>query len=112
MQRHQHLLAPKFALVQEILEERLGESKIASWTDPKGGYFVNLDVLARHRPSHCRTGEGRGHRRHRGGIGLPASKRPGGQEHPHRADVPGEPDLREAIDGLATCALLRRPSHC
>ena len=44
MQRHQQLLAPKFALVQEILEDRLGESKIASWTDPKGGYFVNLDV--------------------------------------------------------------------
>ena len=39
------LLAPKFALVQEILEDRLGESKIASWTDPKGGYFVSLDVL-------------------------------------------------------------------
>ena len=44
MQRHQQVLAPKFALVQEILEDRLGESKIASWTDPKGGYFVNLDV--------------------------------------------------------------------
>ena len=29
---------------QEILEDRLGESKIASWTDPKGGYFVSLDV--------------------------------------------------------------------
>ncbi|HVQ53414.1 MAG TPA: aminotransferase class I/II-fold pyridoxal phosphate-dependent enzyme, partial [Mycobacterium sp.] len=31
MQRHQQILAPKFALVQEILEDRLGESKIASW---------------------------------------------------------------------------------
>jgi DNA-binding transcriptional MocR family regulator len=45
MQRHQQLLAPKFALVAEILEDRLGHSKIASWTDPKGGYFVSLDVL-------------------------------------------------------------------
>jgi DNA-binding transcriptional MocR family regulator len=42
MQRHQQLLAPKFALVAEILDDRLGESKIASWTDPKGGYFVSL----------------------------------------------------------------------
>jgi DNA-binding transcriptional MocR family regulator len=41
MQRHQQLLAPKFALVAEILEDRLGDSKIASWTDPKGGYFVS-----------------------------------------------------------------------
>src|SRR6185312_2601349 len=45
MQRHRELLAPKFALVQEILEDRLGASKIASWTDPKGGYFISLDVL-------------------------------------------------------------------
>ncbi|MGV0802507.1 aminotransferase, partial [Mycolicibacterium elephantis] len=37
MQRHQQLLAPKFAAVLEILEDRLGESKIASWTEPKGG---------------------------------------------------------------------------
>ncbi len=44
MQRHRELIAPKFALVAEILEDRLGESKIASWTDPKGGYFVSLDV--------------------------------------------------------------------
>src|ERR1700742_527792 len=31
MQRHQELLAPKFAAVQQILEDRLGQSKIASW---------------------------------------------------------------------------------
>ena len=82
------LLAPKFALVQEILDDRLGESKIASWTDPKGGYFVSLDVLAGHRPAHRRAGQGRGHRRHRGGRVVPVPKRPGGQEHPDRADVP------------------------
>ncbi len=45
MRRHQELLAPKFALVLDILDERLGESKIASWTEPKGGYFISLDVL-------------------------------------------------------------------
>ncbi|WP_283610884.1 aminotransferase class I/II-fold pyridoxal phosphate-dependent enzyme, partial [Mycolicibacterium poriferae] len=45
MRRHQELLAPKFALVLEILEDRLGDAKIASWTEPKGGYFVSLDVL-------------------------------------------------------------------
>src|ERR1700746_2682448 len=45
MQRHQQLLAPKFALAQHILEDRLGDSKIASWTEPKGGYFISLDVL-------------------------------------------------------------------
>ena len=59
MQRHQQLLAPKFALVLEILDERLGESKIASWTEPKGGYFISLDVLPGHRQAHRGAGQGR-----------------------------------------------------
>jgi len=46
MRRHQQILAPKFALAAEILDQRLSESKIASWTDPKGGYFISLDVLS------------------------------------------------------------------
>ena len=45
MQRHQQILAPKFELALEILEDRLGESKIASWNEPKGGYFISLDVM-------------------------------------------------------------------
>ncbi len=45
MRRHQQLLAPKFALALEILDNRLSDSKIASWTEPKGGYFISLDVL-------------------------------------------------------------------
>src|ERR1700721_3334399 len=45
MQRHQQILAPKFALTLEILEQRLGDSKIASWTAPKGCSFLTLAVL-------------------------------------------------------------------
>ena len=36
------LLAPKFALVQEILERDLGDKGIATWSDPNGGYFVSV----------------------------------------------------------------------
>ena len=45
MARHAKLLAPKFALVDQILERELGGLGIATWTKPKGGYFVSLDVL-------------------------------------------------------------------
>ena len=34
------LIAPKFALVQEMLHDGLDEADIATWTDPAGGYFV------------------------------------------------------------------------
>ena len=42
MSRMGELLAPKFALVQEILERDLGGKGIASWSDPNGGYFVSV----------------------------------------------------------------------
>ena len=88
MQRHQQLLAPKFAMVAEILDDRLGDSKVASWTDPKGGYFVSLDVLPGTAQAHHRAGQGRRYRRHRSGCGLPVPKRSGGQEHSHCTDLP------------------------
>ncbi|AWB94086.1 aminotransferase [Aeromicrobium chenweiae] len=45
MDRHREILAPKFEAVVRILRERLGEYGVASWTEPKGGYFVSLDVV-------------------------------------------------------------------
>ena len=45
MVRHREVIAPKFAEVQRILDERLGGLGVASWTTPTGGYFVSLDVL-------------------------------------------------------------------
>lgn len=45
MKQHAALLAPKFACVEEKLSADLGNLGIASWTKPKGGYFVSLDVL-------------------------------------------------------------------
>lgn len=38
-------LRPKFDLVKEKLENQIGETGFASWSNPKGGYFVSLDTL-------------------------------------------------------------------
>src|SRR3954469_24149368 len=46
MAKHREIIAPKFAEVDRILEDRLGGLDVAWWTRPTGGYFVNLDVLA------------------------------------------------------------------
>jgi DNA-binding transcriptional MocR family regulator len=45
MVRHREIIAPKFAEVERVLSERLGGLGIATWTQPRGGYFVSLDVL-------------------------------------------------------------------
>ena len=38
-------LRPKFDMVLNKLEESLGGSGLAVWSNPKGGYFVSLDTL-------------------------------------------------------------------
>ena len=45
MQGHREILEPKFQLVKNALQEDLGDLGIAKWSDPNGGYFVNLDVM-------------------------------------------------------------------
>ncbi|MGO4342534.1 aminotransferase [Pedococcus sp. 2YAF34] len=45
MVKHREIIAPKFAEVQRVLDERLGGLDVATWTRPTGGYFVSLDVL-------------------------------------------------------------------
>ncbi|MEV6068522.1 aminotransferase class I/II-fold pyridoxal phosphate-dependent enzyme [Nocardia sp. NPDC052001] len=106
MQKHRAILEPKFKLVLRILEDRLGASKIASWTEPKGGYFISLDVL-----------EGTATRvvalAKDAGIALT----PAGSSYPYGKDVedkniriapsfPSLGELEKAMDGLATCVLL------
>ena len=38
-------LKPKFDIVLNTLERELGGTGLATWTSPKGGYFVAVDTL-------------------------------------------------------------------
>lgn len=44
MKKHGEILKPKFELVIKILEEQIGGLNIASWSNPRGGYFISLDT--------------------------------------------------------------------
>lgn len=44
MMRHAAILRPKFDAVLSAFNEKLAGKGIASWTEPKGGYFISLDV--------------------------------------------------------------------
>ena len=45
MAKHRAIMAPKFEAVEKAFTEGFSESGIATWTKPKGGYFISLDVL-------------------------------------------------------------------
>jgi DNA-binding transcriptional MocR family regulator len=106
MRRHQQLLAPKFALVLEILDKRLGNSKIASWTEPKGGYFISLDVLPGTARRTVALAKDAGIAVTEAGASFPYRKDPDDKNIRIAPTFPSISDLRNAIDGLATCVLL------
>ncbi|SIR96031.1 PLP-dependent aminotransferase family protein [Williamsia sterculiae] len=106
MRKHADLLAPKFRLVLDILDDRLGDSKVASWTEPEGGYFVSLDVIDGTAAKVIELAAD-------AGIALTAA----GSTYPYKKDPYDRnirlaptfveiDDLRSAMDGVATCVLL------
>ncbi len=106
MLRHQQLLWPKFSLALEILEKRLGDAKIASWTEPRGGYFISLDVLPGTARRTVALAKDAGIAVTEAGASFPYRKDPEDRNIRIAPTFPSIPDLRNAIDGLATCALL------
>lgn len=45
MKKHAAILAPKFQMVLDVLERELGGTGVATWTRPRGGYFISADTM-------------------------------------------------------------------
>lgn len=45
MMKHAAIIQPKFAAVVDVLERELGDTGIASWNNPNGGYFISFETL-------------------------------------------------------------------
>ncbi|WP_280404679.1 aminotransferase class I/II-fold pyridoxal phosphate-dependent enzyme [Nocardia brasiliensis] len=106
MQKHRAILEPKFAAVLRILEDRLGASKVASWTEPKGGYFVSLDVLEGTASRVIALAKDAGIALTAAGSAFPLRNDPEDKNIRIAPSFPKLPELEKAMDGLATCVLL------
>ena len=56
MEKHAEILRPKFDAVLEILDEELGDTGIAKWNKPRGGYFISKRNGEAHRATRQRSG--------------------------------------------------------
>jgi DNA-binding transcriptional MocR family regulator len=106
MRKHRDLVGPKFEAVDRILTKELGDTGLATWTKPAGGYFISLTVPAGCAKDVVRLAKG-------AGIALtPAgATHPGGNDPEDRTIriAPTYPDLAEveaATAGLAVCVRL------
>lgn len=43
MKKHKALIAPKFRIVENTLEQELADLGIANWSNPQGGYFISFN---------------------------------------------------------------------
>lgn len=44
MAQHAQIIKPKFDVVHKVLDKHLAGSGLATWSRPKGGYFISLDT--------------------------------------------------------------------
>jgi DNA-binding transcriptional MocR family regulator len=106
MEKHRTLIAPKFQKVLEVFDEKLTRLPSVTWTRPKGGYFIALDV-----PEGCAKRV----------VALAKDAgielTPAGATHPYGKDpddrtiriAPTFPELSEiaqAAEGVALCIML------
>ena len=111
MRKHRDIIGPKFEAVDRILTEELGDTGLATWTKPAGGYFISLTVPAGCAKEVVRLAKG-------AGIALtPAgATHPGGNDPEDRTIriAPTYPELAEveaATAGLAVCVRLAVAEH-
>ena len=106
MDRHRAILAPKFEAVLEILQRRLGGYDVATWSVPKGGYFVNLDVVEGTAARVVQLAKEAGIALTPAGSSFPYGKDPLDRNIRLAPSFPTIDELRTAMEGVATCVLL------
>ncbi|MXP24317.1 aminotransferase class I/II-fold pyridoxal phosphate-dependent enzyme [Gordonia sp. HNM0687] len=106
MAKHREILAPKFRLVLDILDDRLAESKVATWSEPEGGYFINLDVVDGTARRVIELAKQAGIALTGAGSAFPYKQDPNDRNIRLAPTFPTTDDLAKAMDGVATCVLL------
>ena len=106
MERHRRLLEPKFAAVQDVFEARLGGTGVAVWTQPRGGYFVSLDVLDDCAQRVVALAKAAGIEVVPAGRTFPLGRDPRDRNIRIAPSFPPADEVRAAVDAFATCVLV------
>jgi DNA-binding transcriptional MocR family regulator len=106
MRRHREIIAPKFAVVDDVLTRNFADTPGVSWSKPAGGYFVTLTVPDGTATEIVRLAK-------EAGLALT----PAGATHPYGEDpqdrtirlaptFPPLPEVEKAMAGVAVCVRL------
>jgi DNA-binding transcriptional MocR family regulator len=106
MQKHAALLRPKFEAVGRVFERELGGKGIASWTSPRGGYFVTLDVLDGCAAEVVRLADAAGVKLTGAGATYPLQKDPRARNLRMAPSLPPADQVELAMEIVAVCVQL------
>ncbi len=106
MVRHREIIAPKFEEVDRVLTERLGGYQVATWNKPRGGYFVNLDVVPGTASRVVSLAKEAGIALTPAGASFPHGNDPQDQNIRLAPTMPPLDEVSATMDAVATCVLL------
>jgi len=106
MVRHREIIAPKFAEVERVLSERLGSLGVASWTHPRGGYFVSLDVVDGTASRVVQLAKEAGVALTPAGASFPRGNDPDNRNIRLAPTFPELPEVTAAMEAVTTCVRL------
>lgn len=103
MKKHRKIIGPKFQMVVDIFREHLADKGIATWSEPKGGYFISLDVLPGCARETVKIAKSAGVILTPAGATYPYGKDPLDKNIRIAPTFPEKKDLKKAIEILCTC---------
>jgi DNA-binding transcriptional MocR family regulator len=106
MDRHRALIAPKFKKVLDIFDEKLAQVPDVTWTRPKGGYFISLDVPPGCAKRVVALAKEAGVELTPAGATHPQGKDPEDRTIRIAPTFPQLPEVAQAAEGVALCVLL------
>lgn len=99
-------LRPKFDLVLSILDRELSGSGVASWSSPRGGYFISLDVLPGCAKETIRLAKEAGVKMTGAGATFPLHRDPNDSNIRIAPTYPPLDELETAMELLCVCVKL------
>lgn len=103
MAKHRAIIGPKFDLVLDKLQNALGGKDMASWTHPRGGYFISLDTRPGLASTIISMAGDLGVKLTPAGATFPYGHDPQDQNIRIAPTFPSIAELSQAMDVLVTC---------
>lgn len=106
MKKHAAILKPKFDAVSAILDRELGDSGMARWTRPEGGYFVSIDTQEGCAKAVVAMAAEAGVKLTSAGATFPYGKDPLDHNIRIAPSMPSQAEIEQAMELVAVCIRL------